>query len=63
MYTLFVVSHAARFVANSRLKGLLWDWLGRAGLRKLVVERTDSSFRRILDAIERSLTDWIIFDF
>jgi hypothetical protein len=58
--TLFVIGHSARLIAYARFKGSLWNGFSRTGLRKHIVECTDTPLRGVLDGIKRALSERIV---
>jgi hypothetical protein len=61
--TLFVVADAATLVADARQKGLLWNVLGRPGLREVIVHCGDAFFRRPLHRVVDSLSERVVLRF
>src|SRR6516165_9864327 len=59
---LFVVCDSATLTANAHLESLLWNRLGRTGLRKLVINRDEASLRRALKGFEYSFSYRVILE-
>jgi hypothetical protein len=58
--TLFVIGHSTRLIAYARFKGSLWNGFSRTGLRKHIVECTNTSLRGVLDGVKRALSERIV---